>query len=238
MTKLSCLPVRHKISALLDAALPAAELSETRAHIVSCPDCGRYYEQALAVRRAMRSLPKLKAPPALTTSLRVLGSRARVRSSQRRSLAALTSHVGGELQLWFNNLMRPLALPFAGGLMTATLVFSMFVTTYPGTGQALDYDVPIWPRERNVSTDAYLKTMTPLEFTGAEVTVDLVIDEKGRVVDYDFAGSEQSYTPAVRRTIENILLFSEFIPATASGHKVSGKVRVSFRRSAAIEVRG
>ena len=79
--------------------------------------------------------------------------------------------------------------------------------------------------------------MTPLEFTGAEVTVDLVIDEQGRVVDYDFAGGQQAYTPAVRRTIENILLFSEFIPATASGHKVSGKVRVSFRRSA-IEVRG
>jgi len=237
MTKLACLPVRRKVSALLDGALPTHELSEAHEHVASCQECRQYYDQAVAVRQAIRSLPKLEVPPALTTSLRVLGSQERVRSRQRESIGALAAHIGGDIRLWFNNLMRPLALPFAGGLMTATLVFSMFVTTYPGTGQALDYDVPIWPRERNVSTEAYLKTMTPLEFTGAEVTVDLVIDEQGRVVDYDYAGGQQSYTPAVRRTIENILLFSEFIPATASGHKVSGKVRVSFRRSA-IEVRG
>src|SRR5690242_10465503 len=77
--------------------------------------------------RALRSLPARVPPPALRTKLLVLASR----ELQRRRL--------GRWQRWTvglrdnaQNMMRPLALPLAGGVFSAIVLFSTFFgSTYP-----------------------------------------------------------------------------------------------------------
>lgn len=233
-----CESVRRSVSSYIDGTLASKDAAAFRIHVAACSHCETVLEDSLAACRAVRSLPRLRVPAALTTSLRVIGSRERVRRNRWRSWATVADGCWGDACLWFNNLMRPLALPFAGGLMAASLTFSMFISVYPLTGQALDYDVPIWPKEPNPYREATIRNMAPLEFNGTEVSVDLVINDQGRVLDYSFANGAHGSNPAVRRTVENILLFTEFNPAMASGQRVSGKVRISFKPSSQLNVRG
>src|SRR5580700_7101900 len=87
--------------------------------------------------QALHALPARIPPPGLTTSLRVIASRHRQRQSSRSSVTWRD-----RARLFATNLMRPLALPFAGGVFSTVVLFSTYlIPTYPvrGTGAT---DVP------------------------------------------------------------------------------------------------
>jgi hypothetical protein len=174
---------------------------------------------------ALRSLPRLRPPSGLNSSLRVLASR----EVQRRmnSLSRMD-----RLRLSFDNMMRPLALPFAGGLFSAVILFSMWVPGYPvHASNALD--VPL-----GISTDASVKRMAPIATNaGEDVVVDVRIDGDGRMIDYSIVTGDVSNDAALRRSIEGFLLLTSFTPATAFGQPVAGKLRLTLR-SSHIDVRG
>ncbi len=226
--KVTCAWVRERQGAFLDRSLVAADREMVRTHLRSCPGCTRQLEAAGWVKNSMRALPRLSVPGPLTTSLRVIASRERARQLRWRTAQASLATVRSELALWFNNLMKPLAIPAAGGIMTAGLLFATFISAYPGSARTVGSDVPT-----PIYTGATFKGMVPVEFTSGEVIVDLFIDEQGRVLNFKFVAGD----PALERTVENMLLYTEFHPARSFGQPVSGKVRYSFRRGA-IEVRG
>ena len=84
--------------------------------------------------RVLRGISPLVPPPMLSTSLRVLASRELSRRSSKGWL--------DRVRLFADNLARPLALPFAGGVFSAVILFSMWlVPTYPMRA-ASGFDVP------------------------------------------------------------------------------------------------
>src|SRR5438105_4363945 len=91
--------------------------------------------------RALRALPVPVPPPGLTTSLRVIASRERQRRVSARHLGAALSALHDRWELFTHNLMRPLALPIAGGVFSAVALFSMLVPTYPVRAGST-FDVP------------------------------------------------------------------------------------------------
>jgi hypothetical protein len=129
--------------------------------------------------------------------------------------------------------MRPLALPFAGGLASAVVLFSMLVPTF--TVHAVQgMDVPTAP----LYTEATLKNLMPLGTSVTEVVVDVVVDEQGRMVDYSFpSGQGWTKNSALRREVENMLLFAEFTPATSFGQPTMCRMRLSILRRG-IDVKG
>jgi len=149
-----------------------------------------------------------------------------------RSWAAAARHAVEDASLWFDNLLKPLALPFAGGVTTAAVFFSLFVSSYPLRGRMIDADVPTV-----FYTEAAFKSMVPIEFSDDDLIVDLLVGNEGRLLDYRIVGGVGAKDPAMRRAMVNLMLFSEFKPATAFGQPVSGRIRVSFRRGH-IDVRG
>ena len=95
-----------------------------------------------SVGESLRSL-SAKVPSAeLRTSLRVLASRERQRRLEHRNLAAILHTWRENTQLFLDNVVLSLALPFAGGVFSTVVLFSMFVVpAYPLLSNS-DADVP------------------------------------------------------------------------------------------------
>jgi hypothetical protein len=183
-----------------------------------------------AVSGMLRGLPPRVPPPALKTSLRVLASR----ESARRAGCAWCIR----LQLFATNLMRPLALPFAGGVFSTVALFSMWVIpTYPIRGAA-GIDVPTM-----LSTEATVRGTVPVAAAGGDVVVDVIVmpnsDGYGRMVDYTIISPPgATMDEAFRRNLENRLLFTEFTPATSFGQPTASRIRLYLQQSSRIDVRG
>ena len=184
--------------------------------------------------QVLRGLPSRRPPEGLTTSLRVLASRDRaVRVLSRRQRVEQWC---SNLQFSLNQLMRPLALPAAGGFLSAVALFgTLLVPTYPLRANG-GYDVPTV-----LTTEAAILGMVPVGIgSGGEAVVDVTIDDQGRMVDYKVvSGIAVMDNVTLRRRLENTLLFTQFIPATYFGQPESiSVVRVSVGLDSRIEVKG
>lgn len=166
--------------------------------------------------RALRALPVRMAPPGLTTSLRILASHERQRAIQRRTLRKFLESCAGQMTLILQNLMRPFALPVAGGVFSAVALFSMFVAPaypLPVTANSQGLDVPT-----ALTTVAKVKGTAGIGIASADVVVEIEIDDRGRMVAYRILhGQDMLRTPSQRRSLENQLIFTQFEPATAFG---------------------
>lgn len=225
---MTCQTVQLSLSAHLDGCLPEEESRRVSLHLARCQGCSLASAQYVQVARALKNLPVFSPPEELSTQLHVMASRERMRRLSNSSPAAALRHYGERVRLWMDNLMRPLALPFAGGLISALLLFSMLVPNilmhrYPSTN-----DVPT-----GLYTEATVKTISPFGFNDDDFVVEVSVDGQGRMVDYSIAAHGQHLTndPELRRSIENNLLFIEFTPATAFGQPTFSKIFLSFYRS-------
>ena len=178
------------------------------------------------VSRALRGLPRLRPPAALNSRLHVLASQ---HLAKGRSLTRMD-----RFRLSFDNLMRPLALPFAGGIFSAVILFSMWVVPSYPVRAAGSFDIPI-----SLTTAAAVKRMAPIATTANDdVVLDVSIDGDGRMVDYSIVSGGDPNDPALRRSIEGFLLLTSFTPATGSfGQPVAGRLRLTLR-SSHIDVKG
>lgn len=186
--------------------------------------------------RHLKSLPARTPPESLTVRLRVTASQEAVRRRTRVSLPVFWRHLLGLARLRSHNLMRPLAIPTAGGFVSALLLFAMLAPGLMVQGSSIsatsNEDVPT-----GLYTGASLRSFVPLDFTHQEVDIELTIDGQGRIVDYEIPNGRILKCPALRRAIEKNLLFTQFNPATSFGQPMTGKVRLSFRTSR-IDVKG
>ncbi len=227
---MECGSVKQRVSAYLDDAVPAEERRALKRHLNGCRECALESEQYSALRAKLRALPTPTPPADLTTRLRVVASKVRM-----ESFSSPWSRWRDRVELSLRNLMRPLALPAVGGLCSAVFLFStlvvpMFKSTFAMSPSG---DVPTM-----LSTQPMLKYMAPVAFANnGDAVVDLQLDDQGQIVNFNIVSAPGQQSDALRRSIENNLLFTEFWPATTFGHGVAGTIRISFR-SSRIDVRG
>jgi hypothetical protein len=170
----------------------------------------------------LRSLPPRVPPAGLTTSLRVIASRERQKLVESRSLGQVFALWLDRTRFRLRDMLRPLMLPATGGVLSAVVLFSMWV-------------VPTYPLRAKMAVDipTSLKTIPITEpfnastgFTDS-VLVDVEVDDQGRFVDYQVvSGASAVSDPATRRRMENLLLSIKFAPATSFGMPMAGKARV------------
>jgi hypothetical protein len=218
---MSCPTVRRSLSAFVDHELPEAERNSVSQHLVRCRDCAARSQELLGLRRILRELPLHAVPEELASELQVLVSHEKARR-------AVQGGVWGSGFAWFrqmvDELMRPIAIPFAGGLASAVFLFSMLTPTLTIRWSNPRNDVPTgsW-----LYTGATLVETAPFSFRG-EIEIELTIDRNGQITDYSV-----THGNVPREWIDKIgnnLLFSGFQPATMFGQPISGKVRVSFQQ--------
>lgn len=201
--------------------------------MASCVECGTRYAGLVNVRTALRAAPVRKVNRQLALSLRSLASREAARRRRHVDLRARVRDISERLTFWASGLMKPLALPAAGGLATAVLLFMAIMTSFQGIMSGPQPgDVPTI-----LATEAQLKS-TLLDTAPDEINVDVLVDEQGRVIDYSLPkGLDLAARQELRRMIGNSLLFSQFNPATTFGQPTAGWVRVTFRKTQ-LDVRG
>jgi Putative zinc-finger len=216
---MSCRNTNNDLSAYLDRALPRAERDRVAQHLAECRQCSRRERELQDLRGLMRALPQRMVPAKLASQLQVLASHERARRSTTMWQRWIQS-----ARLLVNNLMRPIAIPFAGGVSAALVLFSMITPTLTIRASDSRTDVPFyWLYTQGTMVDT-----PPFSFPGEEVEVVLTIDKNGQITDY--ACGDGNVSRQVLDNLGNSLLFSSFEPPTMFGLPSSGKIRVTFKK--------
>jgi hypothetical protein len=186
------------------------------------------------MRRELLRLPIYAPSEHLKTALQVTASKERSRRVNRLTHAKAFAAWKEQVAFSLKTLMRPLALPITGGLLSAMVLFTALIPDFTVRARAVSRDVPTI-----LFTEASVKDMMPIAIDqDSELVIELTVDEYGRMTDYEIVrGSNLLRDDLLRRTFENALLSAQFTPATAFGQPTSGKIRISFRASV-IEVKG
>ena len=224
-----CRAVENALSPFLDGVLASNARQAVGAHLDTCEACMRRYEELTSIRKVLRSAKPAPVPAHLSASLQVMASREWARQRERATVALRVASWRDRLHLMLKNLLEPLALPAAGGLLSALVLFGLLAPQIMLRRVDSEFDISstigvLGP----VRTQAELRSPDPQLGTYGDLIVDLTVDEQGRMIDYalpyhpQLAGNGQ-----IRKAIENSLIFARFIPATNFGQPITGKVRIT-----------
>ena len=219
---------------LSDARVDAAFRELLAAHQSQCAECSDFALRSHHQRRALRGLPVRNVPLHLAVNLRVMASKELVRRGARANLATRMEIWSEKARVSLNNLYRPLAIPTAGGLVSACFLFAALMPSFALQGPATA-DVPTaWYQAAEVYG------LSPFGGNFDNVTLDVRVDGNGRVIDYAVPAGDAGHlltNPQMRKAVENSLLFMTFRPASFFGQPASDTIRITLRRSH-IEVKG
>ncbi|MGA2197872.1 MAG: zf-HC2 domain-containing protein [Bryobacteraceae bacterium] len=238
---MSCENVQKRISLLLDRKIPARERESMLAHIEACRACGTRFEMMQNQVAMIRELGQPAIPAELAARLSVLASHECERRLARVSLPARLRSWASRMDLAVDNLMRPVALPFTGGVLSTLLIFTLLVPSLSFShdirGQEF-YTAPAgtmvtnpWDQVADADDDfprIETPTTSPSDYYNV---VDMKIDETGRVVDWLVVRGE--LTPDMK----SIIMLGRFQPATEFGVPTEGTIRV-VQSCASATVRG
>jgi hypothetical protein len=200
---MSCQFVREHISGYLDNRLTGPDRRSVESHLASCGECAALHGRTARVRTSLRALPMAPAPPELRTQLQVLASKELVRRRQWVSVSAALGSLGASARLVIDNLMRPLAVPLAGGLTSALFLFGILV---PYLGMLRN---PANDRPTALYTEASLESVADFGSRSNDDTLIAVqIDGQGRMVNYSVLQGQMT------SDVGNFLLFTTYTPAT------------------------
>lgn len=221
-----CRSVLDASADYLDRRCTEFRSREIQRHLDGCAECAARMEELAQLRRSVRSLPSRTVPANVAVGLRVVASREHARR------AGLPSW-GNRLLFWMSNRWRPLGLPMAGGLASACVLFATMMPTFAKPVSLPNDQPPAWYRQ------AELSDMGPFGVCMDHLTLDVDLDQTGRMVDYRIPDTETLLLQdlELRRQIENNLLFMQFKPAAFFGQPTAGKIRINIRRSQ-LDVKG
>jgi len=193
-------------------------------------------EQA-EIAGALRALPRLAPPKDLTTRLRITASREAKRRRIHETWDSLWAYQRDRAAVWFNNAMRPLAIPAVGGVLSTMVVVALLATQYPLRVVAASPVADPWVGEY---VEASFVSLGPISLETDEAVVDVTVDETGRFLDCEIAdeGVPVQNRIKLEQQARQALLYANFEPARRFGLPVSGgKVRLAFRHGS-IDVLG
>ncbi len=228
---MSCENVQERISLLLDYKLDAEEQANVLAHTAVCRDCATHLEWLQSQRATMRKMAAAPIPENLAMRLSVMASHERARQLARVSLRERARHMLTNVNLAFDNLMRPVALPLTGGLLSTLLLFGLMMPnlsfSHQGGGEdfftAPQGSIVANPWNLGADDDAadFPIVTSPNEPKSDYVNiVNFTIDESGRVADWSVVRGQ------VTDEMKTIILLGRFVPATSFGVRTSGTIQV------------
>ncbi|MDP9172119.1 MAG: hypothetical protein M3N54_15990 [Acidobacteriota bacterium] len=197
------------------------------AHLSECRECELHGREVTALRSGLKHLPVRQAPAILTTRLLISASRERSRREQRRDFGTWLRERRLRLRLFVDNLVKPFAVPAAGGILTSFLCFGVIVDSLHVSSSSWDNDIPL-----GMSTEVTIDELSPFTYGERDVMVRLTVDASGNVTDYAVPTANPS--PEEMREIGNLVLYSSFTPATRFGQAISSK-RLFFIRHISVK---
>jgi hypothetical protein len=200
-----------------------------RLHLAYAPDLYEEYEareEAESIGALMRHLSEVQPPTGLPTRIKLAVSR---ESAPRR---------WSRWKLHLDNLMRPLAVPAAGGFLAAVTSFMILIGSVGMGPRMFAEDVPLSFFDK--AFVAYPEMSMPSPFSISEETVVLAfIDGDGNVYDFRVISNDGRRThPKLAAELASALVTTRFEPAMSFGRAVPGTLLITFRPADQVEVRG
>jgi hypothetical protein len=229
---MSCENAQELISLLLDGRLPEAEREDVLAHAGLCRECGTQLASLQKQRAILRNMAQAPVSDVLAARLSVLASHERERQLARVSIRERMRRLAANVDLVFQNLMRPVALPVTGGVFSTLLLFALMMPSLSFSHQTGGYDFSTAPQGSLVANpwdqgagddaeDFPVLFGSPNDSKSDYVNiVNLTIDESGRVADWSVVRGQ------VTDEMKSIILYSRFVPATTFGVRTSGVIQV------------
>ncbi|HEX3746736.1 MAG TPA: zf-HC2 domain-containing protein [Bryobacteraceae bacterium] len=228
---MSCENEQERISLLVDGKLPDDERENVLAHTGMCRECGTQLASLQMQRAILRKMAQTAVPDVVAARLIVLASHERERQLARASVRERMRRLVAKVELSFQNMMRPVALPVTGGVFSTLLLFGMMMPSLNFAHQTGGYDFSTAPQGSivvspwNLGADddtADVPVFASRIDTKSDYVniVNLTIDESGRVADWSVVRGQ------LTDEMKDIIMFSRFEPATTFGLPTSGIIQV------------
>ncbi len=213
----SCAQIRQHYSDCVDGVAASGVLRSVRYHLRYCPACREELDRAEALRDHLRSLPRHAVPPAAGLQLKVALSR------------TLHQNFWGRLGVRIDNRFRTLLLPATGGLLAAVFCFCLLMGSEVAPLNRSP-DVPV-----SFVTPARVISLAPFDFSTGDNSIVIVtyIGADGQVLRYHVISGPHS--PQFLHSLDRMIYFSQYTPATAFGSPTEGEVVLSLRQ---VTIRG
>jgi anti-sigma factor RsiW len=221
---MGCEIIEERLCSHLDGVLNAQEGEEVAAHLEACVACYARWKSMGDVQAKLRRLERPRIPVVLAVQLRVLASHEHARRLARASFAARLRNWKETVVLHFENMMSPVALPLAGGVLSALLLFCALIPTLIFRHQVTN-DPPVYftaPDGQLVNWIGEVPRLEPVDavVSSDENVLELTIDSEGHVFDYTVRQGQ--LTPEM----VTIIQFSRLTPAMFFGRPAWGKTLV------------
>jgi hypothetical protein len=216
MNDLNCKTVRSALWDYTSGIVDEATREGIDRHLDECQECVLHRGEVRSLRSGLRHLPSVYVPGMLETKLRVLASRDRARRIVRRDFASWFTEQKSRARLFFDNLLRPFAVPAAGGILASCLCFGMVADTLQ-VPMNWENDLPV-----GISTEVAINELSPFSCGGQDLLVQLSVDSQGNVTDYELPQAAHA-SPEDLQEIGNLVLYSTFSPAVRMGRRVASK---------------
>ncbi len=192
-----------------DCRLREPERAVVVQHLADCANCRRIEREFRSVSSALKEATPKRPPLDLTYRLRVIASHERARMLQG-------SDWWSTLRFRIHQILRPLAVPAAGGIFSSLVFFAILTPSFTVHANTHN-DVPV-----GLYTQSSIVAPSPFGFNGRDITVEVTVDETGAVSDYSVRGGKVSKDEM--GAVANFILFTTFKAATAFGQPVSSKL--------------
>lgn len=217
----ACKSVRAQFSAYLDGNLTGVVMRKMADHLGACSECAGEFGVWRQMQQSLAALGPIRPPADLGLRIRVALSQEQARSPRNR------------LAIWkvrWQNSVAPLLLQASAGLASAVVLIgamAFLIGAFAAPETAAARDEPIGM----ASSPHFLYSGTDVGTAsrrGNPVTVEVFVDQQGRVYDYDIVSGPSD--EATRAYLETLLLTSVFQPATTYGQPVRGVALLTFSR--------
>jgi hypothetical protein len=216
---LSCHHAKRQSTAYVDGRLRLDERTGVAAHLTECEECTSYFEQITVLRSTLNDLSAPLMPGRLKTNLRVIAS---------RECASVLEWKGSRFRaLWerwkfhASELMRPLALPATGGLVSAMILFGTLVLTLGTTTRIASYEIPL-----SAVTDDE-PNLLPVDLRSNLIVLNMTVNGSGRIGDYAVSDPAKKFTAVLQSHLGSITLPS--MPTVfAVAQPISGDIQIRF----------
>lgn len=218
---MNCRTVNRNISGYLDGQLPDDEYRTLAVHLQNCPACATHAHQLKNTALALRALPQRTPPVTFSIDLRALASCERQRTLSLRGGIRARFKARMESFRWnLNPLMRPLAIPATGGVVSTVFLFAMLVSIFSQSGTPLNYDVPV-----SIAGETRGTNLVPVGFSNGEVVVNMVMDAHGHIENYSVTNGQGCFCNGTLRMKDNLIM-PTLMPGS-SGQPLSGGISIS-----------
>jgi hypothetical protein len=232
---MECVEVRELLPGYLDGAIPERSGQRTHArvwqHLDHCASCRAELRTYRELSGMMAAARRVSPPAQLGVAIRSAVSRARANAGFSNRMRRL--HI--RLELLLDHILEPLAVPATGGLLTALVVFGIVC-------QVLGVGMPLRTTRADSPTSllqpARLETLAGFETASlaeanrssddeSGLLVEATVNADGQAVDYRVLSGQVDL--AMRRQLDQVVLFSRFRPQLNFGRPTSGgRVVLSF----------